>query len=73
MFESHRIWHFIKTAKENKLNSIAFYYPKSKYADVRYAKLQDELREKGYIISKLTPDNVQTTQLMAVSNILGVK
>lgn len=72
MFDNHRVWKFIETSKKNNKNSMLFYYPVGKCAKLRYDKLQEDLRSKGYIVSILTPEDVERTRLMCVSNILGV-
>lgn len=73
MLQQHRVWHFIKMAKESGQDAIVFHYPTSKCADRTYEALKQLLRMEGLIVTDLIPRGPWSGQAMAISNIKGVK
>lgn len=68
--QKHRIWHFIEQARKQGKNSLEFYRPTGRLADIRYAKLTKELNYMGYSTNDLTSaGTISLVSMLVVSNI----
>ncbi len=69
-FEGHRIWHFINQARRKGQDSIEFYRPTGKLANIRYSALTEKLNSMGYKTNDLTTEgSLSLVSILVVSNI----
>lgn len=67
----HRIWKLIELAQQKGQDVLDFYRPVSKLADLKYAKLCQQLNDVGYTTNDMTnPNGNSLTGIIRVGNLL---